>query len=223
MRFLSFSLFLLFLPFVLAAQEYDSLHVSVDLDVVNQNIWRGQYMGGASIQPSATLGFKNLELNVWGTSEFTDYYHEIDFTLSYYFGNLRLAVTDYWCPDDIFGKFKKSHLFEGQAVYSFSRIPLSLTWGTIFSGEDGDSYSSYTEISFTPEYKGWEFELAAGASPWENETLGTRKFSVTKITGGLSRTFPVTPRSCLGIAASLHYNPHQDRMYWVCGATFSFK
>jgi hypothetical protein len=73
-----------------AFAEDDSLSVSADVGVFSQYVWRGYALSDESIviQPSVTLAYDGLSLNVWGNYD-TDYfdtgtdYNETDFTLSY--------------------------------------------------------------------------------------------------------------------------------------------
>lgn len=68
----------------------DPLSISADVGVFSQYVWRGYALSDESIviQPSVTLAYNGLGLNVWGNFD-TDYfdtgtdYNETDFTLSY--------------------------------------------------------------------------------------------------------------------------------------------
>jgi hypothetical protein len=76
---------------VVHAEEAEKPTASVDLGVFSQYIWRGFELSHDSlvIQPSVTLGYKGVSLNVWGNLD-TDNdayngakYNETDITLSY--------------------------------------------------------------------------------------------------------------------------------------------
>ena len=76
---------------VIHAEEAEKPTAGVDLGVFSQYIWRGEALSKNSlvIQPSVTLGYKGVSLNVWGNLD-TDSkpwngakYNETDITLSY--------------------------------------------------------------------------------------------------------------------------------------------
>ena len=77
------------LPVTSMAQ--DKVEASVGADLVSGYIWRGQDLGGASVQPSISVAYKGLSLTAWGSVGFDkDDDKEIDFTLAYETGNLSL-------------------------------------------------------------------------------------------------------------------------------------
>ena len=59
---------------------------------------------------------------------------ELDFSLSYEYKGLSLAVTDYWFSSDAYFKYKKhnsSHLFEGTVGYDFGFLSLPFGSGCL--------------------------------------------------------------------------------------------
>ncbi len=74
------------------AEDADKPTAEVDLGVFNQYIWRGleESKSGLVIEPSVTLGYKGVSLNVWGNLDTNNAgydgeskYTETDVTLSY--------------------------------------------------------------------------------------------------------------------------------------------
>ena len=65
----------------------DKVEASVGADLVSGYIWRGQDLGGVSIQPSLGIAYKGFSLGAWGSVGFesTDT-KELDFTLGYSMG-----------------------------------------------------------------------------------------------------------------------------------------
>ena len=82
-------------PSVMLAQ--DKVEASVGADLVSGYIWRGQDLGGVSIQPSLGIAYKGFSLGAWGSVGFesTDT-KEFDLTLGYSTGGFSVSVTDYW-------------------------------------------------------------------------------------------------------------------------------
>ena len=80
-----------------AVKAQDKVEASVGADLVSGYIWRGQDLGGVSVQPGASISYKGLSLSAWGSVGFegTDT-KEFDLTLSYQYGGFSIGVTDYW-------------------------------------------------------------------------------------------------------------------------------
>jgi Bacterial protein of unknown function (Gcw_chp). len=82
-----------FTPICLKAQ--DNVETSVGADIVSGYIWRGQDLGGVSVQPSLSVSYKGLSLGAWGSvgleSKDTK---EFDLTLGYSTGGFSVSVTD---------------------------------------------------------------------------------------------------------------------------------
>ena len=55
----------LMLPTTMVAQE--KVEATVGADLVSSYIWRGQDLGGMSIQPSLGVSYKGLSLSAWGS------------------------------------------------------------------------------------------------------------------------------------------------------------
>ena len=53
-------------PSQLKAQ--DKVEASVGADIVSSYIWRGENLGGMSVQPSLSLEYKGLSLEAWGSA-----------------------------------------------------------------------------------------------------------------------------------------------------------
>jgi hypothetical protein len=76
---------------VVHAEEAEKPTAGVDLGVFSQYVWRGLALSKNSlvIQPSVTVGYKGVSLNVWGNLDTNKYngngseYNETDITLSY--------------------------------------------------------------------------------------------------------------------------------------------
>ena len=118
----------------------DKVEASIGADVVSKYIWRGQDLGGASIQPSVSVAYKGLSLTAWGSVGFDkEDDKEIDLTLAYETGNFSVSVTDYWYPE-----YSSDHTFEAQIGYDFGFM--GVNWYTNFSGDD-EEYASYFTLT----------------------------------------------------------------------------
>lgn len=156
-------------PSTMMAQ--DKVEASVGADLVSGYIWRGQDLGGVSVQPSLEISYKGFSLGAWGSVGFesTDT-KEFDLTLGYSIGGFSVSVTDYWFNTQVetgidddgetifatnkyfkYGAHSTAHVFEAQVGYDFG--PLAVNWYTNFAGADGvkengkRAYSSYLALS----------------------------------------------------------------------------
>lgn len=90
-------------------EETKGISVSTDFTIASKYVWRGLVLTDDPVlQPSLTLDYKSLNLNVWGNTDLTDAngtpgeINELDYTLSYSFAvknvNLTLGVIQYTFP-----------------------------------------------------------------------------------------------------------------------------
>ena len=80
-------------PSTMMAQ--DKVEASVGADLVSGYIWRGQDLGGVSVQPSLEISYKGFSLGAWGSVGFesTDT-KEFDLTLGYSIGGFSVSGAD---------------------------------------------------------------------------------------------------------------------------------
>jgi len=92
-----------------SAEETKGPSISADITVASKYVWRGLILTDDPVlQPSLTVDYKALNLNVWGNTDLTDVNgtsgetNELDYTLSYSFSvnkvNLTLGVIQYTFP-----------------------------------------------------------------------------------------------------------------------------
>ena len=157
--------------------------VTVNADIVNAYVWRGQYVTGASIQPMVNLTFGDFQINTWGNSDIArgdD--KELDLMLRYTFDGLTVGLSDYWISNEkrfnLFD-FEKTHYLELNLDYRFNRVPLKLSWNTMFAGADKymdvngemkNAYSTYIEATYSFEIAEIGLDAVIGCSPWRNGT-----------------------------------------------------
>ncbi len=171
-------------------KEYGELGLTFEVgaDLVSSYLWRGQNIGGMSIQPMVSLDWKGLYVSGWANIgadnwAFQDINPELDITIGYDNFGLAVDLTHlyYFGGDPYFGKggFKAqeqttSSTMEAHAGLHlgdlFEKVPLSLDWYTTIYGDDcylndkGEwqrAWSTYIEL-------GYDFELPLGLM------LGTR-------------------------------------------------
>ena len=199
------------LPATSVAQ--DKVEASVGADLVSGYVWRGQDLGGVSIQPSLSVSYKGLSLTAWGSVGIDkDDDKEIDFTLAYETGNFSVSVTDYWFPE-----YRSSHTFEAQVGYDFGF--LAANWYTNISGDD-EEYASYFSLTAPFSLIGLDWEAEVGATPWGTDYYGTDKFSVCDLSLGASKEINIGKSFSTTLFAKASYNPTIEKFYATVGISF---
>jgi len=202
------------------------------------------------------VGNQNHQFSIgaWGAYTFSPTANqEIDLIASYTCkGLITLMVTDYFFPDLYTGKrdqyfyYKQDstgHVFEGAILFNGTKkIPFTLMVATNFYGndarkmkqvndttfaEDGLQYSTYIELGFKKNIKGFDFNAFVGGtinSPNtnRNETgyYANTKAGFTNVGVKVTKGIPVTEKYSIPIQASLIANPLQNKFYLVFGISF---
>lgn len=161
---------LFFISVSISAARSQELAVKAEADFVSSYIWRGLYVGPASIQPGISLSAGDFTVGVWGSSSFNGTWREFDLYAKYSIGNFSLLLTDYFLPHDLPDGEKISyfdyseHVVEATLGYTFGEsFPLSLVWNTNFIGDE--DYSTYFEASYSIPTSFANIDLIIGATP----------------------------------------------------------
>lgn len=215
------------LPFTAKAQ--DKVEASVGADLVSGYIWRGQDLGGVSLQPSVSISYKGFSLEAWGSVGFESKDDkELDLTLGYENGGFSLSVTDYWFNSGPgyfhYGARNTAHTFEAQIGYDFG--PLAVNWYTNFAGTDGvnkddkRAYSSYLSLAAPFNLGGLEWTAEVGATPWATDYYDANGFAVCDVSLGVSKDIKITDTFSLPLFAKATWNPRTEGAYFVVGLSF---
>lgn len=224
---MSLALLSLAMPFTTKAQ--DKVEASVGADLVSSYIWRGQDLGGVSLQPSLGISYKGVSLGAWGSvgieSKDTK---EFDLTLGYATGGFSVSVTDYWFNGGAgyfhYDAHNTAHVFEAQVGYDFGL--LSVNWYTNFAGADGvnkdgdRAYSSWVTLAAPFKLGGLEWTAEVGATPWATDFYGANGFAVCDISLGASKEIKITDSFSLPLFAKATWNPRTEGAYFVVGICF---
>ena len=213
-----------------AQTEASKFFVNGKADLVSDYVWRGAYQGsGISIQPSLTVGYGGLSLNVWGNQSLSKEAKEFDINLSYTLKNFTLTVSDYWWSgvDQPYGHYDKQHFFEGSLAYTVSeKFPLTLSWSTMFAGGDKDENgdlqaSTYINASY-PIALPLDITLtpAIGFTPWKG--CYWDKAAVTDVSLKASKDIVSTEHFTMPLYVQAIVSPVYDRTYLVAGISVGF-
>lgn len=218
-------------PATLMAQ--DKVKFDLNVDFVSKYIWRGQDLGGVSVQPSASVAYKGLSLTVWGSDGFKSKDgEEFDLILAYETGNFSFSLTDFWCqPSDAdydyfeYGANSTAHVFEAQIGYDFGMF--ALNWATNIGGADGvnkdgkRAYSSYVSATVPFSLLGIDWAAEVGASPWATSYYeNVNGFTVCDLSLGASKDIKITQDYSMPIFAKATYNPATEKAYFSFGISF---
>ena len=168
--------------------------LEVGADVVSSYLWRGQNLGGISIQPSVTFDWRGLYVSGWGNIgaenwAFENIYPELDITIGYDNYGVQLDLTHlyYFGGETYFPK----HGFKAQEIESSSTmeahagfhlgdlvedVPLTIDWYTTIYGADcyqnevGEwqrAWSTYIQVGYTFSLPlGIDLTTNIGFTPW---------------------------------------------------------
>ena len=197
------------------AGAQDKVETSLGTDIVSHYVWRGQDLGGVSVQPSLGISYKGVSLSAWGSEGLSNPLdtRELDFTLAYEAGGFNIGVTDYWFPEIA------SKVFEANIGYDFGFA--SLQWFTNFAGDDSlnDSgkpvYSSYVEANIPFFLGGVDWTATVGAVPFATDFYGVDCFAFINLGLTASQDIQVTDSFSIPVFAQLAANPYTKNAYLV--------
>ena len=177
-------------------REYEELGLTFEVgaDLVSSYLWRGQNLGGISIQPMVSLDWKGLYVSGWANIgadnwSFEELNPELDITIGYDNFGLAVDLTHlyYFDGDPYFGKggFKAQEQTTGSTMEVhaglhlgdlFEKFPLSLDWYTTVYGDDcyqdekGEwhrAWSTYIQVGYQFELPlGMTLDTRVGLTPW---------------------------------------------------------
>ena len=215
------------------AKAQDTLETSIGTDLVSQYVWRGQDLGGVSVQPTLGLSYKGLSLSAWGSAGLSNPAdtREFDLTLAYTIGGFNIGVTDYWFNaglDPLNRYFAyavdcTNHVFEANVGYEFGFA--SLQWYTNFAGNDGltpdekRAYSSYVEVNVPFVLGGVDWTATAGAVPFATDFYGVEGFGVVNVALTASKDIRITDSFSIPVFAQVAANPYSKNAFFVFGIT----
>lgn len=218
------------------ASAQDKVEGSVAADVVTRYVWRGQVLGDAAIQPSASLSYKGLSLSGWASIGFmspSTETKEYDLTLSYTTGGFNVGITDYYFNTPgrnnqyfDYRAHSTQHVFEANVGYDFG--PVAVQWYTNFAGEDGTNksgkraYSSYFQVSAPFKLATCDWLATVGAVPYATSFYSdVNGFAVTNISLRCTKEIPVTKKWGIPVFLEGIANPSTQKGYIVAGVTFA--
>ena len=217
------------------AQE--EIETTISADVVSHYYWRGQDLGGASLQPTLGIGYKGLSLTAWGSTGLVnpDDTRELDLTLAYTVGGFNFGITDYWFdamdggdPDGRYFRYNAhstNHVFEANIGYDFGFA--SLQWYTNFAGNDYKvkdgkrAYSSYVEVAVPFKLSAIDWTATVGAVPFASDAYndGTSGFAVSDVSLKATKDIKITDTFSVPVFGQIAANPCTQHAYLVFGFT----
>ena len=221
----------------MTAFAQEGIETTISADVVSHYYWRGQDLGGASLQPTLGIGYKGLSLTAWGSTGLVnpDDTRELDLTLSYTVGGFNIGITDYWFdamdggdPDGRYFRYNAhstNHVFEANIGYDFGFA--SLQWYTNFAGNDHKvkdgkrAYSSYVEVAVPFKLSAIDWTATVGAVPFASDAYndGTSGFAVSDVSLKATKDIKITDTFSVPVFGQIAANPCTQHAYLVFGFT----
>lgn len=222
--------------------------ISANVDIYSRYVWRGTDFGGSpSIQPCLEFSKSGFTIGTWGayTTNINSPAQEADIYLSYTFAKemLSITMTDYFFPTDgadndyfVYDK-NTGHVFEASLSFNGTEnLPLSFLLGTMVYGSDydvnGDNrYSTYCEISYSPEIKGTPVSVFCGVNltpasdddqniPIPVNGFYGNDFGVCNFGFSATKNINITETFEIPLNVSLITNPMKGNIYLVAGISF---
>lgn len=208
------------------AQEVE---VSLGADLVSSYIWRGTYLGAASVQPSLGIAYEGLSFGAWGSYDIAGVAPEIDLCLAYDIANVHIGLTTYYNTGEFFDwtTAASTNYLEANLGYTLPEsFPLSIGVNTMIAGlgdknaEDKQNYSTYAELSYPFAVGSVDMSIAAGMVVGESGYYGTDGFAFTNINLGASKSIKVTDDYSMSVFSNFIVNPYTQATFLTFGASF---
>jgi hypothetical protein len=220
----------------------------VTADLVSHYVWRGSLATSSptpNFQPTLAFTKGTFEIGVWGSTDFTGSYKELDPYIFLTAGHIKVGVTDYnwnFSQADYFN-YKNSetgHRLEGTLGFTGTEnFPVSVTWNTVFYGFDkkpddstSQAFSTYVELNYV---KG-PVTVFFGFTPWSgyynnygvtafDSGAAKKAFSIVNIGASATKALKISESFSLPLKATLVINPsatysRNDYIHLVFGITF---
>jgi hypothetical protein len=206
----------------------------VTADLVSSYVWRGVLStptATPNFQPTLAFTKGPVEIGVWGSTDFSGIYKEVDIYASITAGAFKFTLTDYdWNFKTRYFNYKNDetdHVFEGSVAYTGSEnFPISLSANIMFSGADKkatdptkQAYSTYIEVG----YAFANFSPFLGISPsdgYYGDGYGGAGFGVVNLGVTSTKNLKFSDSYSLPIKASFIVNPQKEDIHLVFGITF---
>lgn len=186
-----------------SAEETKGPSVSADITAASKYVWRGLLLTDDPVlQPSLTVDYKALSLNVWGNTDLTDVNgtpgetNELDYTLDYSFSvnkvNLSLGVIQYTFPHtafepttEIYGSVGISTLLSPTVAIYYDSDEVGGLYGTLGISHSFSLGDVYRGISPSLDLSG---SIGYATSDWNEGYYGVNSSGLVDLllTAGLS-------------------------------------
>lgn len=204
------------------------VEVSVGADVVSSYIWRGQYLGAASVQPSLGLSYGGLSFGVWGSSDIVGCAPEIDLALGYEVAGAYVGLTTYYNTGGFFDwkSPETTNYLELNLSYTLPEsFPMTVAVNTFLGGmgdlnsEKTQNFSTYAELSYPFAVGGVDMSVALGMVVNESEYYGVDGFALYNFTVGASKEIKITDDYSMAVFSNFTINPETEGAYLTFGVS----
>jgi hypothetical protein len=243
-------LFIIILTTIIVNSLYsqEESPISISTDIYSRYVWRGTDFGSSpSIQPGLEYSKSGFTFGAWGayTTNINAPAQEADIYVGYTFLNdmFSLVFTDYFFPTDgadnsyfVYDN-TTSHVFEASLSFNGTEnLPIGLLIGSMIYGADLDSngdnrYSTYLELSYSPEIKGMPVSVFCGLNltaasdtdlnlPVPVGGFYGDKMGVVNFGFSATKEINISESFALPLNLSLITNPMSGNFFIVAGFSF---
>lgn len=201
--------------------------VNFGADVVSTYVGRNGYQTGASIQPSASIGFGNFAVSAWGSTPISTGSHkEFDLTLSYTVGDFKLIFNDFWWNGQGAKYFDADdHFYEVGLAYS--RGGFSGAVYTFVAGADRDENgdfrnSTFIDLAYGFAVKDVNCAVGVAITPFKGLYSGIYddEFEVCSVSLSAAKAVKITESYSLPLFVKAIFCPAYDDAFLVFGMSF---
>jgi hypothetical protein len=207
--------------------------VSVELsaDLVSSYYWRGAYNdANPNIQPSLLIGFRQFELEIWGSNNLDNSYREFDWTLSYKIKSFKFSLSDYYYDFSkryFYYSIDSPHLLDASLKYeigeknTFSLLASCMVWGDdkfkFYNQSDREiqNYSTYLEASYAINCDENAYTFLLGATT--HKGMYSDSYNVVNIGFKYEKSVNITPKHEVVPFFGLWVNPATAQLFFNCG------
>ena len=196
---------------------FSQIKPSLNVALVSKYIWRGQDLGGVSIQPTLQLNSGGFYVGAFGSVGFEEANNkELDLYAGYTYKLLTIGFTDYYSTSTgaEYGKWDfghGNHVGEVGLGLDFKLFALN-GYTNVYGDKD---YSPYIELSSPFRLGDLNFKAYAGVVPIESKYYKTDGFGLTNLSLRAEKQVKGFP-----VFGQVVFNTAADAAYFVAGVTF---
>jgi hypothetical protein len=211
------------------------MEIDFGADLVSSYIWRGiQFSEGPNIQPGIALKKGEFECGIWGSSNFTTNFYEIDLFASYTLKGFTIGIVDYFLMDNNaintksnyfdYSKNTTNHFielsigYENPGKYPFRLMVSSFVYGADRDLNNNNYYATYIEFGYILNTEKLNFDFFIGGTINDNFVYLNDK-GIIYLGFKVEKGIEINDKFSLPVYLSFVTNPVRENVFLVFGIT----